>query len=59
MVQAEGQLLYASRYLRQLAQPIYPFTPSSPSITPSRSRLICPIPPTKNRPTEVDLLLSV
>ncbi|CAJ1782075.1 hypothetical protein PKDLPJHF_00134 [Aeromonas veronii] len=59
MVQAEGQLLYASRYPEQLAQPIYPFTPSSPSITPSRSRLFCPIPPIKNRPTEVGLLLSV
>lgn len=49
--------MYASRYLRQLAQPLYPFTPSSPSITPSRSRQVCPIPPIKNRPTEVGLLL--
>ncbi len=57
MVQAEGQLLYASRYLRQFTQPLYPFTPSPPSITPSRSQLVCPIPPIKNRPTEVGLLL--
>lgn len=57
MVLVEGQLLYASRYPQQLAQPLYPFTPSSPSIEPSRSRLVCPIPPIKNRPTEVGLLL--
>ena len=58
MVQAEGQLLYASRYPQQLTQPIYPFTPSPPSVEPSRSQLVCPIPPIKNRPTEVGLLLS-
>ena len=57
MVQAEGQLLYASRHPQQFTQPIYPFTPSSPSITPSRSRLVCPIPSIKNRPTEVGLQL--
>ncbi|CAJ1768572.1 hypothetical protein KLNKPBOH_00124 [Aeromonas veronii] len=49
MVQAEGQLLYASRSPQQLTQPLYPFTPSSPSITPSRSRLVCPIPPIKKQ----------
>ncbi len=45
MVQAEGQLLYANHDLQQIAQPVYPFMPSPPSITPSRSRLTCPIPP--------------
>lgn len=59
MVQAEGQLLYANHDLQQIAQPLYPFMPSPPSITPSRSRLVCPIPPIKNRPTEVGLLLAV
>lgn len=59
MVLARGQLLYASRSPQQLTQPLYPFTPSPPSITLSRSRLFCPIPPIKNRPTEVGLLLSV
>ncbi len=59
MVQAEGQRLYANHDLQQIAQPVYPFTPSPPSITQSRSRLVCPIPPIKNRPTEVGPLLSV
>lgn len=59
MVLAEGQLLYANHDLRQLTQPVDPFTPSPPSIEPSSSRLVCPIPPIKNRPTEVGLLLSV
>ena len=42
MVQAEGQLLYANRSPEQLTQPLYPFTPS-------RSRLVCPIPPIKKQ----------
>ncbi len=57
MVLARGQRLYASSSPQQLAQPLYPFMPSPPSITPSRSRLVCPIPSIKNRPTEVGLQL--
>ncbi len=49
MVLAEGQRLYANHDLQQIAQPVYPFTPSPPSITPSRSRLVCPIPPIKKQ----------
>ncbi len=49
MVLAEGQLLYASRSPQQLTQPVDPFTPSPPSIEPSSSRLVCPIPPIKKQ----------